>query len=132
MVLSSRNDDPGCLSRIRIPDPDPAFLSIPDPGSRGQKGTGSQIPDPGSATLRVTKQKVVVVWLEWKAALGRTRRDHLPHCNENPIDVFPEKELRSLSPNFHIRMSVSDLYISIFGSHIFLKQNKQTDCGSIF
>ena len=33
------------------------------------------------------------------------------HCNENSIDVFPEKELRSLSPNFHIHVSVSDLYI---------------------
>jgi hypothetical protein len=29
-----------------IPDPDPDFLPIPDPGSRGQKGTGSR-----SATL---------------------------------------------------------------------------------
>jgi hypothetical protein len=28
--------DPGCLSRIRI-------LYIPDPASRGQKGTGSRI-----------------------------------------------------------------------------------------
>ncbi len=26
-----------------IPDPDPEFLPIPDPGSRGQKGTGSRI-----------------------------------------------------------------------------------------
>jgi hypothetical protein len=26
-----------------IPDPDPDFLPIPDPGSRGQKGTGSRI-----------------------------------------------------------------------------------------
>ncbi len=24
------------------------------------------------------------------------------HSNENPIYVFPEKELRGLSPNFHI------------------------------
>jgi hypothetical protein len=29
-----------------IPDPDPYFLPIPDPGSRGQKGTGFRIPDP--------------------------------------------------------------------------------------
>jgi hypothetical protein len=27
-------------------DPDPDFLPIPDPGSRGQKGTGSRIQDP--------------------------------------------------------------------------------------
>ncbi len=35
-----------------------------------------------------------------------------PHCNENPIYVFPEKEMRGLSPNFHIHVSVRDLYIS--------------------
>jgi hypothetical protein len=33
------------------------------------------------------------------------------HCNENPIYVFPEKDLRILSPKFHIHVSVSDLYI---------------------
>jgi hypothetical protein len=39
--LSSRKYDPGCSSRI--PDPDADFLPIPDPGTRGQKGTGSRI-----------------------------------------------------------------------------------------
>ncbi len=34
-----------------------------------------------------------------------------PHCNEKTIYVFPEKELSGLSPNFHIHVSVSDLYI---------------------
>jgi hypothetical protein len=29
--------------------------------------------------------------------------------------VFPEKELRGLSPNFHIHVSVSDLYIPMIG-----------------
>jgi hypothetical protein len=37
--LSSRKYDPGCS--FRIPDAD--FLPIPDPGSRGQKDTGSRI-----------------------------------------------------------------------------------------
>ncbi len=46
LFLSSRKSDPGCSSRIQILDPDPDFLPIPDPGSRGQKGTESQIPDP--------------------------------------------------------------------------------------
>ncbi len=47
-----------------------------------------------------------------------TRRE--AYCNENLIDVFPEKELRGLSPNFHIHVSVSDLYISkIPRFHIF-------------
>jgi hypothetical protein len=49
------------------------------------------------------------------------------HCNENLIYVFPEKELRGLSPNFHIRVSVSDLYIPRIVPHIFLQQNRQTD-----
>jgi hypothetical protein len=39
--LSSLKYHLGCSSRTRIPDPD--FLSIPDPGSRGQKGIGSRI-----------------------------------------------------------------------------------------
>jgi hypothetical protein len=43
IVLSSRKYDPGCFSRIRIPDRDLDFLPILDPGSRGQKGTGSRI-----------------------------------------------------------------------------------------
>ncbi len=33
-------------SGMFIPDPDADYLPIPDPGSRGQKGTGSRIPDP--------------------------------------------------------------------------------------
>ncbi len=37
------------------------------------------------------------------------------HCNKNPIYVFREKELRGLSPNFHIHVSVSDLYIPRIG-----------------
>jgi hypothetical protein len=43
--LSSRKYDPGSSSWTRIL----TFLSIPDPASRGQKGTGSQIRirDPG-------------------------------------------------------------------------------------
>jgi hypothetical protein len=33
-----------------------------------------------------------------------------PHCNENSNYVSPENELRGLSPNFHIHVSVGDLY----------------------
>ncbi len=48
------------------------------------------------------------------------------HCKEILIYVFPEKELRGLSPSFHIHVSVSDLYITMFGPPIFLQQNRQT------
>jgi hypothetical protein len=40
---------------------------------------------------------------------------------------LPEKELRGLSPNFNIHVSVSDLYIPRIGPHIFLQQNRQAD-----
>jgi hypothetical protein len=53
------------------------------------------------------------------------------HSNENPISVFLFWELRGLSSNFHIHMSVSDLYIPRNGPHIFLQQNKQIHRGNI-
>jgi hypothetical protein len=53
------------------------------------------------------------------------------HCNENPIYEFLEKELRGLSTNFHIHVSVSDLCIPWISPHIFLQQNRQTDPGNI-
>ncbi len=36
--------------------------------------------------------------------------------------IFPEKEYRGLSPNFHIHASVGDLYISIIGLPILLEE----------
>jgi hypothetical protein len=38
--------------------------------------------------------------------------------------------VRGLSPNFHIHVSVSDLYIPRIGPHIWLQQNRQTDPGN--
>ncbi len=54
------------------------------------------------------------------------------HCNENPIYVFLFWLLRGLSPNFHIHVSVSDLYIPRISSYTyFLQQNRQIDRGNI-
>jgi hypothetical protein len=39
------------------------------------------------------------------------------HCSENPIYVFLFWELRGFNPNFHIHVSVSDLYIPRIGPH---------------
>ena len=36
--------------------------------------------------------------------------------------IFPEEEYRGLSPNFHIHVSVSDLYISTIGLPFLLKE----------
>ncbi len=40
------------------------------------------------------------------------------HCNGNSVYIFLFWELRSLSPNFHIHVSVNDLYIPRIGPHI--------------
>jgi hypothetical protein len=55
-----------CSSRIRIPDPDPDpdFLPVPDPGSRGQKGTGST--DPGSQIrIRNTVSIYIIIYIPY-------------------------------------------------------------------
>ncbi len=38
------------------------------------------------------------------------------HNTQNSRQIFPEKKLRYLSPNFRIHVSVSDLYIPTIGS----------------
>ncbi len=48
------------------------------------------------------------------------------HCTENRIYIFPKKELRGLSPNSYIHVSVGGLYIPWIGPHIWLWQNRQT------
>jgi hypothetical protein len=53
------------------------------------------------------------------------------HNTENSKQIFPEKELRALSPNFHIFVSVSDLYIPSIGLPILLQENIWTDPGNI-
>jgi hypothetical protein len=53
------------------------------------------------------------------------------HCKEILIYVFPEKELRGLSPNFHIYVSVSGLNIPRIGPQIFLQQIRHTHRGNI-
>ncbi len=40
------------------------------------------------------------------------------HCNGNSVYIFLFWELRGLSPNFHIHVSVSNLYIPWIGPHI--------------
>ncbi len=40
------------------------------------------------------------------------------HCNGNSVYIFLFWELRGLSPNFHIHVYLSDLYIPRMGPHI--------------
>jgi len=41
---------------------------------------------------------------------------------ENLKQIFPEKEYRGLSPNFHIHVSVTELYISTMGLPVLLEE----------
>ncbi len=75
-----------------------------------------------SALLSFSLPALHTGWTTWCWRRALQRKSHY---------VFPEKELRGLSPNFHIHVSVSDLYISIIGPHIFLQQNRQTESGNI-
>jgi hypothetical protein len=61
----------------------------------------------------------------WESAIQR-------HNTENWKQIFPEKELRGLSPNFHIHVSVSDLYIPTIVMPILLQENMWTDPGNIY
>jgi hypothetical protein len=47
------------------------------------------------------------------------------HCKEKfrkMKQIFPEKEYRGLSPNFHIHVSVSELYIPTMGLPLLLEE----------
>ncbi len=49
------------------------------------------------------------------------------HSTKNLQQIFTEKELHGLSLNFHIHVSVSDLYIPTIGLPILLQENMWTD-----
>ncbi len=62
-------------------------------------------------------------WTPNKKAVGYWQRDvisnlWLVNCNENPIYVLLFGELRGLSSNFNIHVSVIDLYIPKISPHI--------------
>jgi hypothetical protein len=45
--------------------------------------------------------------------------------------LFPKQNYNVLSPNFHIHVSVRDLYIPRIDLHIWLQPNRQTNSGNI-
>jgi hypothetical protein len=60
----------------------------------------------------------------------------MAHCKDKMLknlkQIFLEKEYRGLSPNFHIHVSVSELYIpTIDGSSFSARGNMWTDAGNI-
>ncbi len=53
------------------------------------------------------------------------------HNTENSKQISLKKELRGLSPNFHIHVSVNDLYIPTIGLPFLLMENMWTEPGNI-
>jgi hypothetical protein len=52
------------------------------------------------------------------------------HNTENSKQIFPGKELRSLSPNSYIHVSVSDLYFPLIGLPFMLQENRLAEGGN--
>jgi hypothetical protein len=50
---------------------------------------------------------------------------------ENSKHIFPEKEFSGHSPNFHIHVFESDIYIPSMDLPILLEENMWTDLGNI-
>ncbi len=50
---------------------------------------------------------------------------------ENSEKISQERNCAALSPNFHIHVSVSDLYIPTISLPILLQENKWADPGNI-
>jgi hypothetical protein len=58
-----------------------------------------------------------------RAQLEKEFRYKLQRKNaENLKQIFPEEEYRGLSPNFHIHVSVSELYIPTMGLPFLLEE----------
>ncbi len=58
-----------------------------------------------------------------RAQLEKEFRYKLQRKNaENLKQIFPEKDYRGLSPNFHIHVSVSDLYTPTMGLPFLLEE----------
>jgi hypothetical protein len=61
--------------------------------------------------MRLMHQLTLFPALPQDSILAKSRMPLQRHNTENVIQIFPEKEFHGLRPNFHIHVSVSDLYI---------------------
>jgi hypothetical protein len=72
----------------------------------------------------------IVLYLSIRCPSLRTYCTPKPHCKDTiPKNraIIPRKGMRGLSPNSHIHLSVSDLYIPTIGLPIMLQENMLTD-----
>ncbi len=85
---------------------------------------------------RYSSRPMPSLWYAMRSSVleppGVHTQDHWHTAKKIQIYVCPEKKLRGLSPNFHIHVSVSDLYIPTIGPPIFLQPNRQTNRGNMY
>ncbi len=83
-----------------------------------------------SVTSRLGTGKSLIFFLQCTCLLFPFTKAHI-HCKATIPKIrnkySPEKELCGLSPNFHIHVSVGDLYIPMIGLPILLQENMWTD-----
>jgi hypothetical protein len=82
---------------------------------RGVRGAHRMVLRKGAAVTRIGVDKLFAGLLHFRLYsfqhfFTAVLLESHAHCKEIWIYVFPEKELRGLSPNFHIHVSVSDSY----------------------
>jgi hypothetical protein len=107
--LSEGGTSMGCRAEIRTR----ACLTASQRAPTEPHCTPSKIKQPFftySSYLKGHDNKVFCLWFSATQEV---------HCNGNSVYIFLFWELRGLSPNFHIHVSVSDLYIPRIGPHIF-------------
>ncbi len=111
----------------------PPLDGVIDPGSSVNSGLGGQ-----KHRICKHKSKIGVIrnkgfWLifffshtNWKGYVSKTKILREPTMQrqnaENLKQIFPEKEYRGLSPNFHIHVSVSELYTPTMGLPVLLEE----------
>jgi hypothetical protein len=78
-----------------------------------------------------TRTSTYGTWIAFRKGKQQCMYTAKRHNAENVKQIFPEKELCGLSPNFHINVSVSDLFIPMIGLPILLQENMWTDPGNI-
>ncbi len=95
-------------------------------GDRGGKGVQQRSP-PGPLSNTIPPMQVAYVanYADGLALASYT-------ATKIPFMCSQKKELRALRPNFHIHVSVSDLYIPTIDLPILLQENMWTDPGNLY
>jgi hypothetical protein len=70
------------------------------------------------------------IWIHCKVTVEKGKLTALQRQNaENWKQIFSEKEYRGLSPNFHIHVSVSELYFPTMGLPVLLEEIRRLILG---